>query len=83
MPEDRALLRSNLSAGMWVSGKGGAKAHHSFLFPAPLPSTSPFYGNRKALNLGGPGAKSPAARNKQAKQRHCLKAFQCVRCSRW
>lgn len=32
MSEDRAMLRSNLSAGMVVSGKGGARAHHSFCF---------------------------------------------------
>lgn len=42
MSEDRAMLRSNLSAGMVVSGKGGARAHHSFLFPAHCPQHHPF-----------------------------------------
>ena len=57
--EDRETLRSDLSAGAAVCGKGGALCITFFLCriqPLPVP---PCYGNLNALNLGVRG-KAPA-----------------------
>ena len=53
--EDRATLRSDPSAGTEVSGRGDAVCITLFLFQTLVSSVSPFYGNLKALNLGGWG----------------------------